>query len=241
MKKIVFLLLLVMAGTLVQSQEYRKDTAAVMAFDRMSNLIGDLESCSFQLMVSYDVIDIELGLVKYFNNHKVYMEGPDKMVVQSKGKKGHHGFWYSGTNLTYYSYTENNFAVIEVPDNIIATIDTVNKRYGVDFPAADFFYPTFTDDMIENFDDLIYAGIVETEGKSCHHIIAKNPSMGVQFWLSTDEWPLPSKFVIVYYDQDPNMQYQGTFFDWKLNPDFPSSMFEFIPPPDANELRMQPK
>jgi hypothetical protein len=123
----------------------------------------------------------------------------------------------------------------------MATIDTVNKTYGIDFPAADFFYPTFTDDMIDNFDDLVYAGIMETEGKSCHHIIAKNPSMGVQIWISNDEWPMPVKFVIVYYDEQPNMQYQGTFSHWKLNPDLPSSMFEFTPPLDANELKLQPK
>jgi hypothetical protein len=241
MRKFVFILLLVIAGTRIYAQEYRKDTSAIMLFDRMSSLIGDLGSCSYHLSVSYDVIDIELGLVKYFNEHEVHMVGPDKMLVVSHGKKGHRGFWYNGNHLTYYSYTENNYVTIEAPDNIIATIDTVSKTYGIEFPAADFFYPTFTDDVIENFDDIIYVGKAEVEGQSCHHIIARNPAMGAQVWLSDNGWVLPVKFAITYYDQVPNQQYVATFSGWQLNPDLPAAMFDFLPPLDAREIKLMSK
>lgn len=238
MKKIAFILMLLLAVSITRAQEYRKDTAAVILFDRMSALIGDMGSVSFHLKASYDVIDVELGLVKYFTAHDVHMVGPDKMLVVSQGKKGHRGFWYNGSQLTYYSYTENNYARIDAPDNIIATIDTVSKTYGLEFPAADFFYPTFTDDMIENFDDIIYAGKAWVEGMDCHYIIARNSSMGVQVWLSDEGFVLPARFVIVYYDQSPNQQYEATFSDWKINPDLPPAMFEFVPPPGANELKL---
>jgi hypothetical protein len=241
MNKILVIMLLLLACITIQAQEYRKDTSAVIVLDRMSNLIGDMESCSFHLIVSQDVIDVDLGLVKYFSDHSVHLEGPDKMLVLSKSHKGHRGFWYNGNQLAYYSYTENNYGIIDAPDNIIATIDTVSKTYGIDFPAADFFYPTFTDDVIENFDDIIYAGKVEVEGQLCHHIIAKNPSMGAQVWLSDNGWVLPVKFVITYYDLSPNQQYEATFSGWQINPDLPGAMFEFVPPLDANRLTLMAK
>lgn len=241
MKKAAIILFLILAGMLVQAQDYRKDTSAIILFDRMSSLIGDLSSCSFHLDVSYDVIDVELGLVKYFMEHDVYMTGPDRMLVVSSGKKGHRGFWYNGSQLTYYSFTENNYATIDAPDNIIATIDTISQTYGIEFPAADFFYPTFTDDVIANFDDIVYAGKVLLNGQECHHIIAKNAVMGAQVWLSDNGWVLPVRFTISYFDQTPNQQYEATFCDWQLNPDLPRAMFEFVPPPDASRLTLMAK
>ena len=238
MKKAVIILFLLLAGNFLQAQEYRKDTVAIMIFDRMSHVIGEMSSCSFSLEVAYDITDVELGLVKYFNMHEVYLAGPDRMLVYSRGAKGHRGFWYNGSQLMYYSYDENNYALLDAPDNIMATIDTVSRTYGIEFPAADFFYPTFTDDMIQNFDDIIFAGRETVGGNDCYHIIARNPVMGVQVWVSDDEWFLPAKMVVVYYDASPNAQYEATFSNWNINPVLPDAIFEFTPPPDANELRL---
>lgn len=220
------------------AQERAFDTTAVLLLDRMGEMIGGFGSCSYKLNSSYDVIDVELGLVKHFISHSVYMVGPDKMLIDSKGEKGHRGYWYNGKQLAYYSYTQNNYAIIDAPPNIIATIDTVNKTYGVDFPAADLFYPTFTDDLIDNNDEIIYVGNSDVNGKDCFHIIAKNDRMGVQVWISNDALFLPMKMVIVYYDVSPNTQYEATFNDWEINPELPTAMFEFSPPPGAREMKL---
>lgn len=241
MKKLIFIFLILLPGMVMQAQDYRKDTTAVIILDRMSDLIGDMGSCSYRLSTSYDVIDIQLGLVKYFMHHNVYMVGPDKLLVYSNGEKGHRGFWYNGSQLTYYSFTENNYTIIDAPSNILSTIDTINETYGIEFPAVDFFYPAFTDDLINNFDDIIYNGKKLIEGKKYFQIIAKNASMGVQVWISDDEWFLPYKLVITYYAEVPNIQYEATFDSWQVNPDLPDAMFEFTPPPDATKFVLVPK
>jgi len=204
----------------------------------MGNLIGELESCSFTLKTSEDGIDVNLGLIKYFNVHQIYMVGPDKMLINSQGDKGHRGLWYNGKQLVSYSYTEKNYGMIEAPANILATIDTVHKNYGIEFPAADFFYPSFTIDLIDQCDNIIFVGKSKVDNKDCFHIIAQNEAMSIQIWISDDALFLPKKFVIVYYDVQPNQQYQATFSDWKLNPQLPNEMFEFTPPPQAEQLKI---
>ena len=49
-------------------------------------------------------------------------------------------------------------------------IDTVNKMYGIDFPAADFFYPSFVDDLLAESKTLMYLGMTKVDGKDCYHI-----------------------------------------------------------------------
>ena len=236
MKAFIVPLLLFVTSFNIYPQNSQIDTVAIMILNKMGGLIGQLESCNFTLKTSEDVIDIDLGLVKYFTVHQVYLVGPDKMMVNSRGDKGHRGYWYNGKHLKYYSYSENNFAVLDAPSNILATIDTVHDIYGIEFPAADFFYPTFTIDLLNQYGDIIFVGKSKVDDRDCFHIIASNDLMSIQIWISDDALFLPVKFVVSYYDINPNRQYEATFSDWILNPQLPNEMFEFTPPPTAAKV-----
>jgi hypothetical protein len=67
--------------------------------DRISNIIGDLESCSFKLISPYDAFSEMPDLVKKRSNSDVHMVGSDKMLINSTGDKGHHQYFYNGSNL----------------------------------------------------------------------------------------------------------------------------------------------
>lgn len=237
--KILFIALLLFSLG-VSAQEKQKDTIAVMIIQRMSDVIGDLTAVSFDLTSSIDVQNYEYGIIKHFGWDEVYMTGPNKMLVHAYGYKGHRGFWYNGQTLTYYSFDENNYAMVPADSTIIATIDTIHKTYGIDFPAADFFYPTFTEDVLDHFDNVIFLGKKIVDGQECFHILVTNATMSAQFWFANDAFNLPKKFVLTYKDKD-NMQYESTFSNWKLNPDLPASIFEFLPPPQAQEIILMPK
>lgn len=219
------------------SQTKKVDSLAVIVLSRMSDVIGSLHSCSFTLSTAYDE-ESEYGLEKKFCENEVLMKGPDKMLVQAKGQGFHKGYWYNGKHLIYYSYAQNNYSIIPAQNNIIETIDYINKEYGVDFPAADFFYPTFTDDVINYSTTLAYLGKKNIDGKDCFHVIADSPERCIQIWVSNDAYNLPFKFSISYKDKPNSPQYMAGFSDWKLNPDLPDALFNFNPPPMAKEIKM---
>lgn len=230
----------VLMGFGAMAQTKRVDTIAVMILDRMAEVIGDLTSVSYDLAVSYDEVDPDLGQVRHALNSEVFMTGPDKMLINTTGDKGHRGFWYNGTEIVFYSFDENNYAVVDAPADIISTIDTMHKTYGIEFPAADFFYPTFTDDLLEAFNTIAFLGIRQVAGKECFHILASNSEMHIQFWIANEAYNLPVRFLIQYVKKG-NIQYEGTFSDWKINPDIPEAVYEFLPPPQANIVILLPK
>lgn len=240
MKKI----LLFLAGLIIcmsaRSQEPRVDTVAVMIIDRMASVIGELTSCSFTLNSSFDVQNHEFGLVKHTQKDEIYFAGPDKMLIHSFGDKGHRGFWYNGEIITCYWFDENNYAIIDAPDHTIAMIDTIHQNYGIEFPAADFFYPTFTDDILNAFDNIVFLGKKIYHDQECLSILVSNQDMSVQIWFANDAFNLPVKFVIIY-KKDGNRQYEATFSNWQLNPEMPVTIFEFMPPPMAREISILPK
>ncbi len=241
MKKILAVITVLTFSLNIPAQNVRIDTAAIMIFDQMSQIIGDLTSVSFTLDTRNDGFDPDNGLISIFSKNRVYFDGPDKMMVNSRGNNGHRGFWYNGNLLVVYSYDENNYALIDAPSGTIAMIDSVNSNYGIDFPAADFFYPTFTENLLNQSSDIIYNGVKTVADEECFHIIAKQKEMTIQLWISNNELFLPFKMLIIYHGKNEGLQYEATFSDWNLNPVLPASMFEFLAPPNAREVRIIPK
>lgn len=233
----VFLMLLFFNAT---AQTKKQDSVAILIIDRMSDVIGDLRSCSFHLTTSHDITDT-VGVIKKFTSYDVYMGGPDKMLVNAHGWRGHRQFMYNGTNLAYYSFDENNYGILSVPSNVIEMIDSVHHMYDIDFPAADFFYPAFTDDLLEEADSVLFLGMDVIENKEYFHILATSKERTFQFWINNDAYNLPAKFVITEKTKAGNPQYAASFSDWIINPDLPDAMFDFQPPPGAARVRIMSK
>lgn len=216
------------------------DSTAIYIIEKMSSVIGELESCSFEFSSSSDELNMDNNLVKKFSVSKVSMAGPNKLLVQIKNEKGLKGFWYDGLHMTFYSYDENNYVTLEAPETIMEMIDEMHVEYGFDFPAADFFYPSLTQDIIEGFDTLEFLGKKEIDGEICYHIMANNKKMNVQMWISNSLYVLPKRFLVINKEKG-NLQYEGNFDNWQINQAIPNSMFNFLPPPNSKLISILQK
>ena len=202
------------------SKEY--DTRAISALDSLSSIIGDFKSCSFTLDVAF-VKNEE----KVINKNDVYLRGPNKIYVSTVGSRGSKGYWYDGTTFSVLNYIKETYDTIYVPGNIISTVDHINKKYGIDFPATDFFYPSFVDDIIGNYDNVYYVGLETINNTSCIGVSASNSSSKLYIWIDKETY-LPYKMVIDEIGETENM-YESVFSNWVLNPNLPDKLFLFKP------------
>ncbi|HTJ14057.1 MAG TPA: DUF2092 domain-containing protein [Dinghuibacter sp.] len=237
-KKILLFVILPAFWAGAMAQTRRVDTVAVAILDKMSRTIGDLGSCSVTVSANYDVVSHELGLVKHSDEEQVFLHGPDKLLVRSDGDKGTRSFFYDGSVLSYYSMDKNQYGQVPLTANIVEMMDTVNKLYGIDFPVADFFYPTFVDDILSDAKTLIYLGTTMVNGKECFHIAGVGKDKTFQFWIHHDAFFLPAKVVIVYNEGGQNRQYEASLNDWQVNPNLPDAIFDFTAPPRATKIKM---
>jgi hypothetical protein len=214
------------------------DSIAIRIIDRMAAVIGDMESCSFKLKVANDFADRSGSIVKYFTDYDVFIGGSSKMVVNANGYHGHRQLMYNGEQVAYYSFDENNYAIVNAPNSIIAMFDTLSTRYGLEFPAADFFYPAFTDDLIQSSDSIRFLGNERIGTREFFHVIAYGKEMDVQFWINNNAYTLPESFSITYKRKKGVPQYIGLFSDWQLNPILPNAIFDFSPPPNASRVKI---
>jgi hypothetical protein len=223
-----------------QSPSSKIDTVAVEILDKMSAMIGSLNSCSVTVKANYDVASKQLGLVKHSDDQELFLHGPDKLLVRSEGDKGSKSLCYNGKTLIYYSMDRNQYGQIAVPASIMQMIDTVNKLYGIEFPAADIFYPSFVDDILSETKTLSYLGLTKINGMECFHIAGTARDKTFQFWVANDAFYLPLKMVIIYTTKEMNPQYEATLSDWKINPELPDALFDFSAPPKAKKIKLAP-
>ena len=232
------LLLISLAG---YSQESKNiDSTAIFILDKMADVIGDLESVSFELNNSNDKFDSDNNIEKQYSKSIISFSGPDKLLAKVEGTDGTKGFWYNGSYLSFYNFDENNYVTLEAPENTLEMIDEMHLNYNFQFPAADFFYPSLTDDMMEQFDSIKYLGKKTIDNEECYHIMATNKELNVQLWISNKTYLLPKHFVIIYKNKS-NLQYQSTFSNWSLNPNIPDAVFDFLPPPKARLISILKK
>lgn len=239
MKHLFALLLLLPLSGFSQSPK-NIDTVAIAIIDKMGEVLGSLEAVSFDLNTVHDEAN-EAGLLeRHFNSHRVFMRGPDRFTIRSQGDKGSRGYWYNGAFMTWYSYDQNNYVTLPAQGSIINAIDSVNTTFGIQFPGVDILYPSFADDLIEEFDQIQFAGIKDVEGTECLHILAENQTWNFQLWIENGAFYLPKKYLIFKKGNAPEVN-EGTFYSWDTNGALPDAIFEFTPPKNANLISIMPK
>lgn len=222
-----------------QSSVPRVDSVALHILDKVSAGIQNLNSCSFRTTAYYDVWVDGLGYVKHSNVSEVAMAFPNKIKVHTTGDKGTHSIWYNGSIFTYYTKKNNQYSQFKFEGTIIQVIDSVNNSYGIEFPAADFFYPGFVSDLLNTGGNLIYVGTTPVDDKMCYHIAGNDINGTVfQFWITDDESWLPCKMSISYKEDSGSAQYEAIYSGWIINSDIPPAMFNFETPPSSNKVKL---
>jgi len=229
-KKMIFgLTIFAILFTSCGSSEY--DTRAVESLDKLTETIGELKACSYTVD-SYYINEEGKESTKLSD---VYLRGSNRMFVKNSGTKGKKSFWYNGKNFAYFLFDKSEYDILNAPDNTLKLIDSISSKYDIYFPAADFLYPTLTDDILENYNQLLYFGDEKINDVECISLEATNEEYILQIWIEK-ETNLPHKMVI-YSKADENKYYEALYLNWRLNPKLPDVMFEFQPPAGSTQVR----
>lgn len=220
-----------------QPVEKEFDTRVIEQLDALSEKIGNLNSFSYTLDVEKSELQQDSTWVSEFFEYDVYIEGPNKLYVYSESNEFLKGYWFDGSRLTYYSYSENAYDTISVKGNVIEAIDFVHENFGIDFPAADFLYPSLTDDIMTNYDNGYFVREEEIADNRCSLIEISNANQFISVWVEVES-NLPIRFEI--YSDGNKKRYAANFSNWRQDPRLSKRIFNFSPPSDAEKIDLKP-
>jgi len=217
------------------SKKGEYDSRAVKSLDKLTETIGELTSLSYTVN-SFEIDEEGKESSKLSD---VYLKGDNKLFMENKGIKGDKSFWYNGEKFAYFLFDKNEYDILDAPDNTLKLIDSINSKYGIYFPAADFLYPTLTDDMIDSYNKILYFGDEKVDNVDCIALEATNDNGVVQIWFDK-ETNLPYKMIITS-KTNKNKYYEAVYTNWRTNPKLQDIMFEFQPPNGSKQVKFQPK
>lgn len=238
--KYILILLFGISSNLAVGQDAQVDTVALNLLNKMSAILGEMNSLRFELATANDEQNDLFENERRFARHEVILSNANKMTIHSESDKGSRGIWYNGEYFNYYSFDENNYVTLSAPGTTMGMIDSMNTHFGIDFPAADLFYPTLTEDLLAHFESIRYLGRRLVEGQDCFYIMASSETMTFQLWISNSALFLPKRYLIIDKEK-AYQQHQGTFKEWDLNLELPNSTFEFVPPASAKMISILSK
>ncbi len=210
---------------------------AVQALDLLTENIGELNSCSFTLISSDEQRNGEESRTT-FKETDAYIKSADQMYFYSVGDNGRRGVWINEGELSLFLFDENQFETRQVPKDLLRTIDSINDKYKFHFPAADFFYPSLTDDLIDFADSLFLNEDVIVDGVLHKEVFAKTSDKEIFIWIDSES-NLPKQFEIYNFNsEEGESSYVATFSNWVKDPKLPSKLFEFSPPENAVESEL---
>ncbi|PCI31265.1 MAG: hypothetical protein COB60_12235 [Flavobacteriaceae bacterium] len=231
-KQLIFVIaIFAVLFTSCESREY--DSRAIESLDKLSETIGELKACSYTLNTIVLNDSIERNTL-----NDVYMRGTDKLYINTVSEDFHFGFWYNGKTFSYLVYDKNKYDIIEAPETTLETIDLMHHKHHIDFPASDFFYPGLTDDIIENYEKVVFSE-EEIDEIVCTLIEASNEEETVLIWIDKAT-NLPYRLVIESNKNDSDL-YDAVFSNWVVNPALPDVLFEFQPTENLTKIQLENK
>ncbi len=213
------------------SKYYDEDAIGVL--DQLTKTIGELNSCSFTVSTTESSPEKNNG-TETFKQTDAYINGHSQMYFYTVNEGERKAVWYNNTSLSVFDYEANAYETIEVPRKLLRVIDSVHTNFIMEFPAADFFYPTLTDDIIAMSDTVSLLENRMFGEIECHEIYAKNNHLEM-FILVDSKTHLPVQLEIYGLGDKNSQTYVATFTNWVSNPKLPNTLFEFSPPEGSTE------
>lgn len=204
---------------------------AVILLQKTGEAVQSSHKKSFTLIVDEEKLDPNEKKYHIHNEYHIKTAFPGKIFVDGKRNGENYQMYYDGLYFTYYSKDENNYITLNAPPTSAELIDSLHHTYGFKFPAGDFFYPSFAEDIKDNFKNIDIVGTETIESEPCTEIHFQNTDYDVNISVS-DKTSLPKKFTIIYKNEK-DVAYKATFKDWNLTTAFSDSVFHFVAPENS--------
>lgn len=167
--------------------------------------------------------------------NKVSIKRPNKFFASRMGDVAQQSLYYDGKLLTLNTQQLGFYASIDAPATLSDTLDYALTKFNLTTPGVDLLhsdsYTRLSNDLLSGF----YVNKSTINGIECHHLAFRNSEVDWQIWIQTGDKPLPIKYVITsrWVTTSPNYE---VIMNWNIKPDFKDSLFDFIPPKDAEKI-----
>ena len=215
---------------------------AAQLLQRMSDYLDSLDQFTFRSDNTIDTVlqsgqQIQLGA-----RVDISIQRPNRFRVNRNGDIVDQEFYFDGKTLILYGKEVNYYAKMNVSEtvDINTALDFAREEVGVILPASDLVYQDAYQVLVEDVESGEVVGSSTIGGVEVHHLAFRGSEVDWQIWIEMGDKPLPRKHLITSKWIAGAPQFTALFSDWNTSAQLDDALFEFAPPPEAEEIGFIP-
>ncbi len=216
---------------------------AAQILRQMSDYLGSLKQFTFRAENTADLVMGTGQQLQAGGNIDVAIRRPNRFRVNREGDfGGDQEFYFDGQALTLYGKSVNYYAKMKAsqPIDIDTALEFARDEVGVVTPASDLFYQNAYDGLMEDVESGMVVGTSTVGGAEVHHLAFRGGEVDWQVWIEKGDKPLPRKYLITSKWIAGAPQFTAVFSDWNTSAKLDDALFQFSPPPEAQEIGFIP-
>lgn len=223
------------AGTGSADGDVAIDQDAMTALNKMGAYLRTLKAFQVQAVITDEEVMLDGEKVQSSSTANLVAERPDHLRLNVISDRQERLFLYNGKTFTLFAPRPNFYSTVPAPGTIVALIDTLDDRYGIEMPFVDLFRwgtPESDANAITGARDI---GPSQIDGVTCEQYTFRQAGLDWQVWIQQGDFPLPKKLVLTTLTDDARPQHTAVY-TWNLAPSFSDDAFTFDPPSDAKKI-----
>jgi len=216
------------------------DPAAFQILQRMTDFLSEQKQFSLHTQTTYEDTLASGQRVDYDISANVIVSRPNKIHSERIGEQLSQFFYYDGKTLTLFNPSAKVYATQAAPGTIEELLDYAREELGLFVPVSDLVYRYAFHILTQDINSAIVVGKTDINGVSCNHLAFSRPDVDFQVWVADGDQPLPCKYVVTDTTTPEQLSVSTVMSDWNVAPATMDSMFEFVPPKDANKIDFMP-
>jgi hypothetical protein len=215
------------------------DPRAVEKLRRMSDVLAEAKTLSFEAESLYDQVEISGVKIKRAVSQEIVLRRPDGLYFRSvrddgKVREGR----YDGKALTIVPEGGGAYARIDVPGTLDTMLDHIQAEYQVNVPVADLLYADLYGRVKDHLLSGVYLGERTVGGEVLDQLSFETTGADWQLWLERGDRPLPRRLAITFVNAPGEPEYLTVIKGWRLDRDLEAGLFRFDPPADWRRIEI---
>jgi hypothetical protein len=226
-------------GAMAAEEGGPMDPRAVERLRRMSDVLAEARTLSFEAESLYDQVELSGVKIKRAVLHEVVLRRPTSLYFKSRRDDGKiREGRYDGKALTIVPEGGGAYARIDVPGTIDTMLDLIQADYQIQLPVVDLLYA----DLYGRVKDYLLSGVYLGErtigGEVLDHLSFETAGADWQLWLERDDRPLPRRVVVTLVEAPGEPEYLTVIRRWQLDGEADAGLFRFEPAPDWRQIQI---
>lgn len=198
--------------------------------------VAGLDSLAVNASVTEESVFGDKHKLQFGGTLDLIVERPANLYAEIHQNNENRRLYLHNGEFTVFDEDVNVYVQAPAPGPVAEALQHLSATYGFEAPLSELVGGHAYDQLVTPANRVIYLGLANIDGVSCHHLAGTLTDIDWQLWVRSEGDPWPCRYVLTDRSIPLAPQYSVTFRNWQSDPDVETGQFRFQAPADSEAI-----